>query len=112
MAMGATRRKFDHDFREGAVRLVRETGKPIAQVARDLGINAGTLANWVNADGSAFANGSSKLAAYAGLAPITRQSGTSLAGETRSRRDVILAMLRTSQPHRPARPAPALGQAG
>jgi len=36
-------------------------------------------------DGSAFANGS-KLAAYVGLAPVTRQSGTTLAGETRSRR--------------------------
>jgi transposase len=36
-------------------------------------------------DGSAFTNGS-KLAAYAGLAPVTRQSGTSLAADTRSRR--------------------------
>src|SRR5271169_1295552 len=27
-----------------------ETGKPIAQVAKDLGINEGTLGNWVNAD--------------------------------------------------------------
>jgi transposase len=34
------------------VRLVRETGKPVAQIARDLGINSGTLGNWVNADRS------------------------------------------------------------
>lgn len=39
-------RKFDEDFRQGAVRLVMETGKPIAQVARDLGINEGTLGHW------------------------------------------------------------------
>ena len=39
-------RKFDQDFQQGAVRLVFETGKPIAQVARELGINAGTLGNW------------------------------------------------------------------
>ncbi|HLQ56861.1 MAG TPA: transposase [Streptosporangiaceae bacterium] len=38
-----TRRKFDQDFKEGAVRLVRETGKLIAQVARELGVNDGTL---------------------------------------------------------------------
>lgn len=48
--MAETRRKFDADFKEGAVRLVRETGKPIAQVARELGIHDGTLGNWVNAD--------------------------------------------------------------
>ena len=48
--MGETRRKFDQDFKEGAVRLVRETGKPVAQVARDLGSNEGTLGNWVNAN--------------------------------------------------------------
>jgi transposase len=44
--MVEVRRKFDEDFRQGAVRIVRETGKPIAQVARELGINEGTLGNW------------------------------------------------------------------
>jgi transposase len=32
-----THRRYDPEFREGAVRIVRETGKSIAQVARDLG---------------------------------------------------------------------------
>src|SRR4051812_49821362 len=44
--MARTRRKFDEDFKAAAVCIVRETGKPIAQVARELGINEGTLGNW------------------------------------------------------------------
>lgn len=48
--MSRQRRKYDEEFKEGAVRIVRETGKPIAEVARDLGINPGTLGNWVAKD--------------------------------------------------------------
>ncbi len=45
--MPEQRRKYDRDFREGSVRVVLETGRSIRQVADDLGIHAGTLANWV-----------------------------------------------------------------
>ena len=48
--MPEVRRKFDPEFREGAARIVRETGKSIAQVARDLDVGANTLRNWVQKD--------------------------------------------------------------
>ena len=41
------RRKFTPEFRNEAVRLVLDTGRPIAQVARDIGVLEGTLGNWV-----------------------------------------------------------------
>lgn len=59
--MDETRRKFDPEFKVGAVRIVRETGKPIAQVARELGINAGTLGNWVAQDRQAREHGEAPL---------------------------------------------------
>lgn len=46
--MPEQRRKFSPQFRAEAVQMVIETGKPIAEVARDLGIHDGTLGNWVN----------------------------------------------------------------
>ena len=48
--MPEKRRKYDREFREGAIRIVKETGRPIAQVARELGVNEGTLGNWVARD--------------------------------------------------------------
>ncbi|GAC1384085.1 MAG: hypothetical protein NVS2B15_18960 [Pseudarthrobacter sp.] len=45
-----TRRKFDEEFKAGAVRIVAETHKPIARVARELGINDGTLGHWCAQD--------------------------------------------------------------
>lgn len=49
MVSTGSRRKFSPEFRHEAVKMVLETSRPIAQVARELGINSGTLGNWVNA---------------------------------------------------------------
>jgi len=40
-------RKFTVEYREEAVKMVIESSRPIAAVARDLGLNEGTLGNWV-----------------------------------------------------------------
>ncbi|MFF4283519.1 transposase [Streptomyces kronopolitis] len=46
--MGSKQQKYDVEFREGAVRIVIETGKPIPEVAEDLGVHPGTLHSWVS----------------------------------------------------------------
>lgn len=40
-------RTFTQEYRDEAVKLVVESGRPIAEVARELGLNEGTLGNWV-----------------------------------------------------------------
>lgn len=47
--MVMTRKNFSPEYREEAVKMVLESSRPIAQVARELGLNEGTLGNWVNA---------------------------------------------------------------
>lgn len=45
--MGRTRPPYPPEFRAEAVRLVREAGQPIGEVARDLGCSDQSLRNWV-----------------------------------------------------------------
>ena len=47
--MPERRRRFSPQFKAEAVQMVLETGRSIAEVARDLGIHDGTLGDWVNA---------------------------------------------------------------
>jgi transposase-like protein len=77
--MPETCKKYDREFREGAVRIVEETGRPIAQVARDLGVNEGALGNWVAhaQEGATYRRGDSR--AFRG--PPRRRSGA-LRGRT------------------------------
>ncbi len=48
------RSKFTPKFRREAVELIRSSGRWIAEVARSLGINDGTLGNWVKLDREAW----------------------------------------------------------
>jgi transposase len=81
-----TRRKFDPEFRAGAVRIVVETGKPVVQVARELGINEGTLGNWVARDRQARggADGSLSESERDELSRLRRELA-----ETQMERDVL-----------------------
>ncbi len=43
----STQKRYPDELRERAVRLVFESGRPIAQVARDLGVGPESLRAWV-----------------------------------------------------------------
>ena len=45
-----TRRQFTAEFKRDAVELVRTSDRPIAVIARELGIYDSTLGNWVRQD--------------------------------------------------------------
>jgi hypothetical protein len=49
-ATGTARRSYTEEFRRDAVEYVHATGKPIAVVAREMGVNPGTLGRWVKKD--------------------------------------------------------------
>ena len=46
--MGRQRREFAPEYKDEAVKLVVNTGRAVATVARELGINEATLGRWVN----------------------------------------------------------------
>jgi transposase len=47
-SMSTGRRKYSQQFKAEAVQLVLETQRPVAEIARELEINEGTLGHWVN----------------------------------------------------------------
>jgi len=46
--MGRQRREFTPEYKDEAVRLVINTGRPVAVVARELGVQESNLGRWVN----------------------------------------------------------------
>ena len=47
--MGSRRRRFTPEYKDEAVKLVINTGRPVAVVARELGLQEQSLGRWVNA---------------------------------------------------------------
>ena len=45
--MGATRRRFTEEYKEQAVAFVIDGGRPVAEVARNIGVHEMTLGKWV-----------------------------------------------------------------
>jgi transposase len=50
--MATDRRSYTEDFKREAVRLMETSGKPVAQIARDLGVNDNNLYRWRGLYGS------------------------------------------------------------
>ena len=61
MVKRPTNRRYSEEFKRDAVALLRSSGKPIAEVARELGVTDTSLGNWAReaarSDGPAAAAG-------------------------------------------------------
>lgn len=67
---GDARRRFDEAFKLDAVRLREQTGRPRAQIARDLGVSQVSLAAWESRYGTGGAGaGTRSVATRPGAGP-------------------------------------------
>ena len=66
------RRQFTDTFKVEAVRLTRESGRPVAQVARDLGISDNVLYRWRNEQQLVESQGRTRQAVRAEQDELTR----------------------------------------
>ena len=67
-----TRRQFSDAFKSEAVRLTRESGRSVAQVARKLGISDNRLYRWRTEQQQAESQGRTRQAVRAGQDELTR----------------------------------------
>ena len=69
---GTTRRQFTDAFKSEAVRLTRESNRPVAQVARELGISDTVLYRWMTEQRHVESQGSTRQSVRAGQEELTR----------------------------------------
>ena len=67
-----TRRQFTDAFKTEAVRLTRESGRPVAQVARELGVSDNVLYRWRTEQHQVESQGRTRQAVRAEQDELTR----------------------------------------
>jgi len=71
--MTSQRRRYTAEFKEEAVRLALNSGQPLCQVARELGLHENTLHNWKKAVASGWAKGAEESSGHFSLAEENRR---------------------------------------
>ncbi len=72
-----TRRQFTEAFKSEAVRLTRESGRPVAQLARELGISDNVLYRWRSEQQQIESQGLTRQAMRAEQDALARLTGES-----------------------------------
>ncbi|MDY0067531.1 MAG: transposase [Steroidobacteraceae bacterium] len=72
MSERRSRRQYSDEYKSEAVRLANDSGKPITQVARELGVNANVLHRWMREERKAGAAGKTRSAVKAEQEEIVR----------------------------------------
>lgn len=60
MSERRSRRQYSDEYKSEAVRLANDSGKPVTQVARELGVNANMLHRWMREEREAQAAGKTR----------------------------------------------------
>jgi transposase len=94
--MAVERRQYTEEFKREAVRLMETSGKPIAQLARDLGIKDNNLHRWRGLFGSQQSTNGNQTEMEAELKRLRREVET-----LRQERDILkkaMSIVSRSQP--------------
>lgn len=60
MSEKKSRNQYSDEYKSEAVRLANDSGKPVTQIARELGVNANVLHRWIREDREASAVGKTR----------------------------------------------------
>ena len=72
MSERKSRNQYSDEYKSEAVRLVKESGKPVTQIARELGLNPNMLHRWVREEDAAGVAGKTRSGVKADQEELAR----------------------------------------